>query len=95
MSQKRGPVTLYGLYGFTHGGARVLTIMSPDGATAALSAVEAGVDVIVYSGTGQLTRYQEKRSGALRRLVRQNAVEVLSKEDWDGKKNELGDAVFR
>lgn len=42
-----GNMTIYGLMGFTHGWASVLTVMSPGGASVALAAVEAGDGVIV------------------------------------------------
>ncbi len=58
---------LYGLMGFTHGWARVLTVMSAQGASAALAATDVGDDVIVQTGGGKLTQYRAKRSGALDR----------------------------
>lgn len=88
-------MTLYGLYGFTHGGARVLTVMCPDGVAAALAAIQVRDDVIVQAGAGRLTQYHEKRSGALRRLVAENRVSVLSKPEWDDMKARLGEAIFR
>lgn len=91
-----GNITIYGLMGFTHGWASVLTVMSPAGPGAALAAVEAGDDVALLSaGPGRLTRYMEKREGGLDRLVARHGVAVLSKEDWDARKAELGDAIYR
>lgn len=87
-------MTLYGLYGFTHGGARVLTVMSPAGAAAALASVRVHDDVIVQAGSGRLTQYHAKRSGALRRLIAENGIEVLSKEEWDGMKTRFGDTIY-
>ena len=54
---------VYGLLGFTHNGGRTLTVMSPEGASAALAAIgaEAGAGVVTQAGAGQLTPYQEKR----------------------------------
>ncbi len=85
---------IYGLHGFTHGGAKVLTVMSPEGAPAALRAIAAGDDVITNAGAGRLTQYLEKRAGALRRLIEAHGIAVLSKPDWDAKKAELGAAVL-
>ena len=85
---------LYGLHGFNHGGAKVLTVMSPEGAPAALRALAAGGDVITSAGAGRLTQYLEKRAGALARLIEAHGITVLSKPDWDAKKAELGDAVL-
>ena len=86
---------LYGLYGQTHGWAKILTVMSPAGATAALAAVEAGEDVAVQAGAGRLTYYQERRAGGLQRLIAAHGIVVLSKAEWDEKKLELGAAVLR
>ncbi len=84
---------IYGLLGFTHGWARVLTVMSPEGATAARAHVAAGDGVQVNAGEGRLTQYLEKRSGALDRLIECHGIVVLSKDQWDARKAELGDAI--
>lgn len=84
---------IYGLLGFTHGWARVLTVMSPEGATAAAAYIAAGGDVEVNAGEGRLTQYFEKRAGALDRLVAAHGIVVLSKVEWDARKTELGDAI--
>lgn len=86
---------LYGLFGQTHGWAKILTVMSPAGATAALAAVEAGDDVAVQAGAGRLTYYQERRAGGLERLIAAHGIVVLTKTEWDVKKAQLGDAIFR
>jgi hypothetical protein len=77
------PVKIYGLFGITHGAGRVLTVMSPDGARAALEHMTQTDDLIVTAGDGRLTQYLEKREGALRRLIDRYQVEVLSKAQWD------------
>jgi hypothetical protein len=86
---------IYGLYGFTHNGAKALTVMSPEGACAALEAIAAGEDVITDAGTGRFTHYLEKRRGALARLIETHGIIVLDRPDWDAKRSELGDAVLR
>ncbi len=88
-------MTIYGLMGFTHGWANVLTVMSPDGAGAARAAVGAGDDVIVHAGEGRLTQYRAKRSGVLERLIAEYGIIVLAKPDWDARKQELGEAIYR
>lgn len=88
-------ITIYGLMGFTHGWGTVLWVMSPDGAGAALAAVETGGDVIVQAGDGQLTQYREKRDGALQRLIEEYGIIVLAKPQWDARKQELGEAIYR
>ncbi len=90
-----GNMTIYGLMGFTHGWANVLTVMSPAGPDAALAAVEAGDDVIVQAGEGRLTQYRAKRSGALERLIAEYGIIVLAKPEWDARKQALGEAVYR
>jgi len=92
----------YGLRGFTHNGGRTLTVMSPEGARAALAAIEAGSaargaaggGVVAQSGPGQLTAYQEKHRGALQDLIAAHGIQVLDKPAWDAKKAELGAVVF-
>jgi hypothetical protein len=88
-------MVIYGLYGFTHGWARVLTVMSPDGAAAALGRIAPAEDVETLAGDGRLTQYVEKREGALARLAAANGVIVLSKPEWDAKKRELGDRIWQ
>ncbi len=93
---------IYGLHGFNHGGAKALTVMSPQGASAALLALaaggddttNAGADVITNAGPGRHTYFLEKRAGALARLIEAHGIIVLTKPDWDAKKAELGDAVL-
>ncbi len=85
---------IYGLHGFNHGGAKVLTVMSPQGAPAALRALAGGGDVITNAGPGRLTQFLEKRAGALAHLIAAHGIVVLTKPDWDAKKAELGDAVL-
>jgi len=86
-------MVVYGLYGFTHGWARILTVMSPQGSAAARRVV-AGKDVETIAGKGRLTQYMEKREGALARLVEANGIIVLDKPAWDAKKRELGDRIW-
>ncbi len=84
---------IYGLRGVTHCAGRVLTVMGAAGTAAVLDSIIADDDVITHAGAGRLTQYQEKRAGALDRLIRKHEIIVLSKEDWDRKKMELGDAI--
>ncbi|MGI9301272.1 MAG: hypothetical protein ACR2RB_00990 [Gammaproteobacteria bacterium] len=88
-------MTLYGLRGFTHGAAKVLTVMSPAGVTAAMEFIEPADDVIVHAAPGRLTQYHGRRSGALERLIETYHVTVLNKAGWDAKKAELGDAIWQ
>ena len=85
---------VYGLLGFTHNGGRTLTVMSPEGARAALGEIAAGDGVVTQAGPGQLTHYQEKRRGALQDLIAAHGIQVLDKPAWDAKKAELGPGVL-
>ncbi len=85
---------IYGLLGITHGTARVLTVMSPEGARAAREHMTKTDDLIVNAGDGRLTQYQEKRNGALQRIIDGYGVEVLSKTEWDWRKRALGDDIW-
>lgn len=87
-------MVIYGLYGFTHGWGRLLTVMSPEGAAADTARIVTGEHIEVSAGEGKLTQYHEKRQGALARLVERNAIVVLEKEAWDKKKRELGERIW-
>ncbi len=86
---------IYGLLGITHGTARVLTVMSAQGARAAREHMTSTHDLIVNAGDGRLTQYLEKRNGALQRLIDDYGVEVLSKTQWDRRKQALGDDIWK
>ncbi len=89
-------MTLYGLRGFYHHGwSKVLTVMSPAGASAALRHVQIDDGLSLKWGHGQLSRYVEQRERAIERLVEQYGITVLTKPEWDAKKAELGDAIYR
>ena len=85
---------IYGLLGITHGTARVLTVMSARGVRAARKHMTKTDDLIINAGDGRLTQYQEKRDGALQRLIDSYGVEVLSKTEWDRRKQALGDDIW-
>ncbi len=92
-------MTIYGLFGFTHGWAKVLTLMSADGAGALRERIAAAgggflADLTIDTGPGRLVAYLEKRSGAHRKLVAAHGVVVLDKARWDAKKAELGDGIL-
>ena len=88
-------MTLYGLRGITHGGAKVLTVMSPSGTRAVCERIDSGIDLIVTGGDGRLTYYSEQRSGVLNHIIEKYRIIVLSKIDWDQKKAELGERIWR
>ena len=86
---------IYGLKGFTHGWARILTVMSAEGASVLASRIEAGAEAEVAAAEGRLIQYIERRKGGLDRLIAENGIVLLSKAEWDAKKAELGTAILR
>lgn len=85
---------LYGYLGWTHAGGRIITVMSPEGASAVCAHIDAGDDFYVLAGPGRLAQYQVRRAGALERLIETYGIVVLDKAAWDAKKAELGEAVW-
>ncbi len=69
--------------------------MSPSGASATLRHVEAGDGVTTNAGESRLTQDRAKRDGALEGLIEAHGIRVLSKPEWDAKKAELGEAIWR
>jgi len=88
-------MTIYGLFGITHGWARVLTLMSAEGDSAVRACVAIGDGVEVDHGAGRLTQYHERRNGALDRIVERHGVVVLDNAAWNAKKRALGAAILR
>ena len=86
---------VYGLFGITHGWARVLTLMSADGDSAVRARVGSADGVEVDHDAGRLTQYHERRNGALDRIVERHDVVVLDNAAWNAKKRTLGTAILR
>ena len=87
---------LYGLLGYSHGGATLLTVMSSGGRQAVVDYLEpdpARVHVLTFE-TG-LPQYHEMVSGGLADLVARHDIEVLDFPAWTAKKAELGDSIYR
>lgn len=84
---------LYGLMGFTHGWAKVLTVTGagPEGGAAALARLGRPDGVEVLAGDGALPRFLEKRRGALQRLVAEHGIVVLDRAQWEARKAAGGD----
>ena len=87
---------LYGHLGWSHGGARVITLMSPDGSSAVLKrfAGEKGM-ALLFVGDAQLPHYHVQQDGTLERLIAAHAIVVLDFEAWTARKAELGAAIWR
>ncbi len=82
--------------GGSHGGAYLMTVMSPDGRKAVLGHIvpdPAKVHTVVYE-TG-LPQYHEMVAGGLADLVTRYDIKVLDFHTWTAKKTEFGDAVYR
>lgn len=88
------PLIFFGLYGFSHGWARILTVMSPEGVGAIITTVKPGDGIHLQAGNGKLPQYHERREGALNRLAEEFGIVILTKAEWDSKKSELGDAIY-
>ena len=85
----------WGLRGYTHGGAYVLTVMTAEGAAAALAAIRVNDDVHLEHQPETLPRFHERAAGGIDRLVAENEIELLDLPRWQAKKAELGDAIYR
>lgn len=88
-------MTIYGLWGFTHGWAKVLTVMSPDGSTRLLARIGAPEGVEVLAGDGALPRLLEKTGGALARVVEAHGIELLERAEWEARKAAAGAEAYR
>ena len=86
----------FGHLGWSHGGARVITLMSPQGKTAVLDRLgrQGGGYFLLFAGAGQLPHYQVRQDGSLERLVEAHGIVILDFEEWTAKKAELGDAIW-
>ena len=88
-------MTVYGLFGITHGWAHVLTLMGAEGDSAIRARVGPVDGVEINHGAGRLTQYHERRNGALDRIVERHDVVVLDNAAWNAKKRELGAVILR
>lgn len=80
---------LYGLLGFTHGWARVMTVMSPEGGARVRAALGDPDGAVVQEGEGPLVRVFERRGGALRQLAERHCIELLERPQWEARKREI------
>lgn len=86
--------SIYGLRGFTHGWANILTVMSPAGAKETMRSLGQPEGVVAAFREGALPRFREQRPGALDRLIESHGIVLLEKPEWDAKKEELGAAIY-
>ena len=90
----RQPPELYGLMLFSHGWARILTVMSPQGDDAVLEALSSTAGIRVEYQAGGLPQFHEIREGALDRMIGEHGITVLDKPGWDEKKWSLGKSDY-
>jgi hypothetical protein len=86
---------LYGHLGWSHGGARVITLMGPEGASAVIDrfAGEKGT-ALLFTGPAQLPHYHVQQDGTLERLIETHGIVILDFEAWTAKKAELGSVIW-
>ena len=88
-------MTIYGLFTLTHhGGLRVLTLMSGEGAQAADAQITPTAGVVSKPAPGYLTQYWARDKGAFARFIETNEIVILEKPEWDEKKKELGETIL-
>jgi hypothetical protein len=85
---------MYGLFGFTHGWAKLLTVMSPQGVAATVDAIGDNPGVVVRVTEGILPQLLEQHEGALDRLIKKHHIVVLNRTEWDEQKAILGETIF-
>ena len=85
---------LFGLFGFTHGWARILTVMSPQGVSATVDAIGDCAGVVLQAANGKLPQLHEQHEGALDRLIENHDIVILNKTEWDERKAFLGETIY-
>jgi len=90
---KNCQIAFFGFRTRTHGWQEVLTVVSRSGA-AAVARLAVGDGLEVQSMPGHLTRFLEKKSGAIDDFIEQHAIVELTRAEWESKKIELGRAIY-
>ncbi len=81
---------MYGVLSITHHGwSKVLTVMCDRGRGAALACIQPGDGIEVRAEAGRLTQYYGQTTGHLERLADRHGIIMLSRADWNAKKDEL------
>jgi len=72
----------------THGGARVLTVKSPKGATWLLTTLQPEADFRVVTGAtdDHPVQLHERRDGAIGELIRRHGIQILDTKQWNAMK---------
>ncbi|MFP6741366.1 MAG: hypothetical protein VCD33_07045 [Alphaproteobacteria bacterium] len=86
---------LYGHLGWSHGGARVITLMSPDGDSAVIDRLKGETGTaLLFAGPAQLPHYHVQQDGTLERLIDAHCIIILDFVAWTAKKVELGAVIW-
>lgn len=86
---------IYGLFTLCHhGGLRVLTVMSDQGANAASEQIALTANVVCKPRPGYLTQYWARGKGAFETFIETNDIVLLGTSQWAQKKTELGENIF-
>jgi hypothetical protein len=79
---------------FSHGWARILTVMSPKGASAVVDMVESGDGIRMMYRVGGLPQFHEIHAGSLERLIALYGIRLVDKPEWDALKREFGETIY-
>ncbi len=86
---------LYGLRGWCHGAAFLITVMSPSGTEKVVETLQYDPDDLrIEWYAGGLPRYLEKRRGGISRLVEKYGICVLGYREWTSVKAKLGSTIY-
>lgn len=89
-------MTTFPIYGFrsqSHGWQYVLTVISNVGA-ARLAQLESVPGLEVQACERHLTRFLEKRDGALDEFIALHGIVELDRTAWDATKMRLGNSIY-
>ncbi len=86
---------MYGVFSITHHGwSKVLTVMCERGRGAALAFIQPGEGIEVRAEVGHLTQYYGQTTDHLKRLIDRHGIILLSRSEWNAKKDELGAVIL-
>lgn len=89
-------MVLYGLMGFSHGGASLMIVMGPEGRQAVIDHLEFDpAKLHVLASTTGLPQYHQMVDGGLDDLIARYGIQVLDFQTWTRKKVELGANAYR
>lgn len=87
---------IYGLRGFNHAWAKLITVLSPQGKSELLAYINPAPEIeLEDGGAHSLPQYRELQAGGLEKLIDHYHIEILDKPAWDRLKAELGAEIWR